>query len=194
MYPSGWVLHRVLEIVTCRYILSQNFTVAFRFSFFPSTSSLPFIFFCEILSISFSLSPQVPPLSLIQENHHVCITLAPRGLLPPPPRRRHRRSRLLLPLLQVPLRRKLHPHRRHGHRRRATRRPQQLASDADRRAERRPRSPVSRLPQGLHDRHLGAVPLLGRRHPDLPPARHDELSERGSDARAPGYRARCEPV
>ena len=188
------VLHRVLEIVACRYILSQNFTVAFRISFSPSTSSLPFVNFFAKPSLFSLLSPlKSPPLSLTQENHHVCITLAPRRLLAPP-RRRHRRSRLLLPLLQVPLRRKRHPHRRHGHRRRATRRPQQLASDADRRAERRPRSPVSRLPQSLHDRLLGAVPLLGRRHPDLPPARHDELSGSGSDARAPGYRARCEPV
>lgn len=106
--------------------------------------------------------------------------------------RRHRLSRLLT-LLKIHRRRQLPS--RSGDRRgwRLTRRPLQLASNTNRRPQRRCRLPIPRLPQFLHDDHFSAFTRMGDRHSFVAPARRDELSAGRGESRDSGYRAACQP-
>ena len=105
--------------------------------------------------------------------------------------RRHRPSRLAL--LTIHRRRQL-PHRS-GDRRgwRLTRRLLQLASDTNRRPQRRCQFPIPRLPQFLHDDHFSAFTRMGDRRSFVASARRDELSAGRGESCGSGYCAARQP-
>ena len=106
--------------------------------------------------------------------------------------RRHRPSRLLA-LLPIHRRRQL-PHRS-GDRRgwRLTRGTLQLASNTNRRPQRRCQLPIPRLPQCLHDDHFSAFTRMGDRRSFVAPAGRDEFSAGRGESCGSGYCATRQP-